>query len=43
MLRIRNISKTFNEGTINEKKAISDLSLHMEKGDFATVVGSNGA
>ena len=43
MLHITNISKTFNPGTVTEKKALSDLSLHMEKGDFATVIGSNGA
>ena len=38
-----NISKTFNPGTINEKKALTDLSLHLEKGDFVTILGSNGA
>lgn len=43
MLRIENISKTFNEGTVNEKKALSGVSLHLKKGDFATIVGSNGA
>ena len=43
MLKISNISKTFNPGTVNEKKAISDLSLHLEQGDFVTIIGSNGA
>ena len=43
MLKITNISKTFNPGTINEKKALTDLSLHLSKGDFVTILGSNGA
>ena len=43
MLDIQRISKTFNPGTVNEKKAITDLSLHMKKGEFVTVIGSNGA
>lgn len=43
MLRISKISKTFNPGTVNEKKAISGLSLHLEPGDFVTIIGSNGA
>lgn len=43
MLEIHNISKTFNPGTVNEKKALTDLSLTLQKGDFATIVGSNGA
>ena len=43
MLKISNISKTFNPGTINEKKALTDLSLHLHKGDFVTILGSNGA
>ena len=43
MLEIRNISKTFNPGTINEKKALSDLSLTLKDGDFVTVIGGNGA
>ena len=43
MLKINNISKTFNPGTVNEKKALSGLSLHLEKGDFVTILGSNGA
>ena len=43
MLKIHNISKTFNPGTVNEKKALSELSLHLNKGDFVTILGSNGA
>ena len=43
MLELKNIYKTFNPGTVNEKVAIRDLSLHLEKGDFATIIGSNGA
>ena len=43
MLTLSHISKTFNPGTVNEKKAISDLSLHLDPGDFVTIIGSNGA
>ena len=43
MLKIENISKTFNPGTINEKVALQDLSLHLAPGDFVTIIGSNGA
>lgn len=43
MLELRNIHKTFNAGTVNEKKALSGLSLTLESGDFVTIVGSNGA
>ena len=43
MLRIEGISKTFNPGTVNEKKGLDSLSLHLQRGDFATIVGSNGA
>ncbi len=43
MLDLIGISKTFNPGTVNEKKALSDVSLHLQEGDFATIVGSNGA
>ena len=43
MLKISHISKTFNPGTVNEKRAIEDLSLELKKGDFATIIGSNGA
>ena len=43
MLDIKNIHKTFNPGTVNEKKALSGLSLHLDEGEFVTIVGSNGA
>ena len=43
MLSLKNVSKTFNMGTVNEKKAIINLSLDVEEGDFITVIGGNGA
>jgi ABC-type branched-subunit amino acid transport system ATPase component len=43
MLRITDVSKTFEPGTVNEKKALSHVSLTLETGDFASIVGSNGA
>ena len=43
MLNLENISLTFNPGTVNEKKALEGLSLHLNKGDFVTILGSNGA
>lgn len=43
MLEIKNIRKTFNKGTINEKPALRGVSLTLEDGDFATVIGGNGA
>ncbi len=43
MLEIRNISKTFFAGTINEKRALSSLSLKLNDGDFVTVIGGNGS
>lgn len=43
MLELKNISKTFNKGTVNEKKALTNLSLRLEDGDFVTIIGSNGA
>ena len=43
MLELKKVSKTFNPGTVNEKKALIDLSLTLEDGDFVTIVGSNGA
>ena len=43
MLRVEHISKTFNPGTINEKKALDKLSLHLTPGEFVTVIGGNGA
>ena len=43
MLEISHISKTFNPGTINEKKALIDVSFTLNDGDFCTVIGGNGA
>ncbi len=43
MLELKNISKTFNAGTVNEKQAIDNLSLTLNDGDFVTVIGGNGA
>ncbi|MBQ9593749.1 MAG: ATP-binding cassette domain-containing protein [Lachnospiraceae bacterium] len=43
MLTISHISKTFNPGTVNEKCAIRDLSLHLDPGEFVTIIGANGA
>ena len=43
MLEIRNISKTFNPGTVNEKRALRNVNLTLEDGDFVTVIGGNGA
>ena len=43
MLKISDVKKTFNAGTINEKMALKGLSLQLEEGDFVTVIGGNGA
>ncbi len=43
MLEIKNITKTFNPGTVNEKVALKELSLTLNDGDFVTVIGGNGA
>ena len=43
MLKLYDIHKTFNQGTVNEKKALTGLNLELFDGDFATIVGSNGA
>ena len=43
MLKLVNVSKTFNPGTITEKKALIDINLHLNPGDFVTVIGGNGA
>ena len=43
MLKITNLKKTFNAGTINEKVALDGLNLHLKDGDFVTVIGGNGA
>ena len=43
MLKIENVYKTFNAGTVNEKVALQGLNLHLQEGDFVTVIGGNGA
>ena len=43
MLKIENVRKVFNEGTVNEKVALNGLNLHMKEGEFVTVIGGNGA
>lgn len=43
MLKIQGVSKTFNAGTMNEKKALNNVDLTLEEGDFVTVIGGNGA
>lgn len=43
MLKLTNISKTFNPGTVNAKQALYNLSIHVKKGDFVTIIGANGA
>ncbi len=43
MLNLINVSKTFFPGTVNEKKALNALNLHLDPGDFVTIIGSNGA
>ncbi|WP_294551696.1 ABC transporter ATP-binding protein [uncultured Pseudoflavonifractor sp.] len=43
MLELQNICKTFNAGTINEKRALNGVSLTLKEGDFVTVIGGNGA
>ncbi len=43
MLDVRNVYKTFNAGTVNEKTALNGVDLHLNEGDFVTVIGGNGA
>ena len=43
MLKITNLQKTFNPGTVNAKTALDGLNLHIKEGDFVTVIGGNGA
>lgn len=43
MLELKNITKIFNAGTVNEKIALNDFSLTLNDGDFVTVIGGNGA
>ena len=43
MLRLYDVQKTFNKGTVNEKQALCGVNLELKDGDFATIIGSNGA
>ena len=43
MLDIKGVFKTFNPGSITEKKALRGIDLHLEEGDFVTIIGGNGA
>lgn len=43
MLNLENVNITFNKNTVNERKALENVSLHLDEGDFVTVIGSNGA
>lgn len=43
MLKVKDLYQTFNPGTVNEKHALNGLSIHLEDGDFVTVIGGNGA
>lgn len=43
MLELKNISKTFNAGTVNEKVALKNVNLDLKEGDFVTIIGGNGA
>ena len=43
MLQLKGIYKTFNAGTVNEKRAIDNLNLTLEDGDFVTIIGGIGA
>ena len=43
MLELKNVKKTFNRGSVNEKQALNGVNLKLEPGDFVTVIGGNGA
>ena len=43
MLKVNRVCKTFNAGTINEKRALANVNLHLHPGDFVTIIGGNGA
>ena len=43
MLRLENINKTYNQGTVNESKLFADFNLTVNQGEFVSVVGSNGS
>ena len=43
MLKLKKVSKTFNLGTVNEKKVLHEIDLELNEGDFVTIIGGNGA
>ncbi|MCI7263024.1 MAG: ATP-binding cassette domain-containing protein, partial [Clostridiaceae bacterium] len=43
MLELKNVTKTFSAGTVNQHHALRHLDLHLDRGEFVTIVGSNGA
>jgi putative tryptophan/tyrosine transport system ATP-binding protein len=43
MIELKNVSVVFNQGTVNENQALSNISLKVKEGDFITIIGSNGA
>lgn len=43
MLKLSHVKKTFNKGTVTEKRALTDVDLTLNDGDFVTVIGGNGA
>ena len=43
MLKLEKVSKTFNLGTVNEKKVLHEIDLELAEGDFVTIIGGNGA
>ena len=43
MVDLKNVTKVFHRGTVNERRALNGIDLHLEDGDFVTVIGSNGA
>ena len=43
MLKLSHVTKTFNRGTVTEKRALTGVNLELAEGDFVTVIGGNGA
>ena len=43
MLKLEHVTKTFNPGTVDEKVALNDVTLHIREGDFVSIIGANGA
>ena len=43
MLRLSHVTKTFNKGTVTEKRALTGVDLNRNEGDFVSVIGGNGA